>query len=433
MSVAIIPLSEEYSFPLAQQSLILSVFYVGYLPMQLGGAILCRRYGGKSVLSIGAFLWSLFTILTPLAASYGYYTLLIVRVFMGLSEGVAFPSVFHILASWIPAAERARSIALFLTGAHVGTTIALVLSPLIIAKFTWHMIFYSFGVLGFVWIALWHIFASNKGPLRQTPSNEYVAVSTSEAGEEMRRNKSTLTSTSIVMEVEKGKEHLSVSESTAPIFSLLTTQERNGIKFILTSRKCMAVCIAQVVLNLVHYTIIAWLPTYFKIVYSVETTNLSFTFVPYFAMALAANVGGYLADFLLLRGIHLTRVRQIVTVIANVGATIWLLLFTSAQTVNVALIYITFSLAFLSLNTGGFESSYMDLSAPSMTGIFKATCNTFGSLAGFVAIPFSTLVLYWLGDSWRAMFATLGIWIMVLCVVYCSWASSERILTEDVK
>lgn len=118
VSVAIIAIAEQYALTIEQQSAVLSAFFLGYLPMQLGGAVLCRRAGAKRVLALGAAGWSLFTALTPAAAAMGYSTLLVCRVAMGLTEGVAFPSVYHFLAGWIPANERGRAISVFLTGVH---------------------------------------------------------------------------------------------------------------------------------------------------------------------------------------------------------------------------------------------------------------------------------------------------------------------------
>jgi MFS family permease len=84
-----------------------------YIPMQLGGALLCRRFGSKRVLTYGALLWSTFTALTPLSANHGFGSLLACRIGMGLSEGVAFPSAFHTLAQFVPCAERGRAVSIF--------------------------------------------------------------------------------------------------------------------------------------------------------------------------------------------------------------------------------------------------------------------------------------------------------------------------------
>ena len=86
ISVAIIPMAEEFKWDLETQGIILSSFYVGYLIMQVMGGFLADRFGGKVVLGLGVLIWSFFTIATPWAAFSGMIGLLAARVGMGLGE-----------------------------------------------------------------------------------------------------------------------------------------------------------------------------------------------------------------------------------------------------------------------------------------------------------------------------------------------------------
>lgn len=58
---------------------------------------LADKYGGKSVLTAGVALWSLFTVITPQAAAGGVVPLLAARVLLGVGEGVAFPAIHSII------------------------------------------------------------------------------------------------------------------------------------------------------------------------------------------------------------------------------------------------------------------------------------------------------------------------------------------------
>jgi ACS family sodium-dependent inorganic phosphate cotransporter len=58
---------------------------------------LADRYGGKSVLTAGVALWSLFTVITPQAAAAGTAPLLAARVLLGVGEGVAFPAIHSMI------------------------------------------------------------------------------------------------------------------------------------------------------------------------------------------------------------------------------------------------------------------------------------------------------------------------------------------------
>lgn len=447
MSVAIIAIAEDYKFTVEQQGIIMSSFFLGYLPMQVGGAVLSRRFGGKRVLSYGAFLWSSFTILTPLSCHLGYHALLLCRILMGLSEGVAFPSVFHFLSHWVPANERSRAIAIFLSGVHIGTTVALLLSPMIIRWKSWQFIFYSFGAVGMLWIVLWNLVAYDRdsakmtgsGPIAYTSLDNDDEVAMLGIGQSRRRTSQelldeNLTSAGNTVENRGGPIILNVLEGQAVNSFLSRALKRSDVRsvmFILTNTRCMALCITQALFGLIHYTIMSWLPSYFKYVYKMETTSLSFTFLPYFAMAVSANIGGVLSDQMVSRGMSLTKSRKIVTCIANIGAAVMMLAFTLTKSVNVAVGLISLSMAFMSLNSGGFESIFLDMASPELTGILKAVANTMGSFSGLIAVPFATLVLKWADGSWRVVFGTLCGWFGVMTFVFCWFGSSDRVLTEQ--
>lgn len=67
------------------------------LPHMFAAGSLADRYGGKSVLTAGVALWSLFTVITPQAAAAGTAPLLAARVLLGVGEGVAFPAIHSMI------------------------------------------------------------------------------------------------------------------------------------------------------------------------------------------------------------------------------------------------------------------------------------------------------------------------------------------------
>ncbi len=71
ISVAIIPMADEFGWDRATQGLIMSSFFAGYLLTQIAGGWLADRFGGKAVLGMGVLFWSAFTIITPPAAFAG--------------------------------------------------------------------------------------------------------------------------------------------------------------------------------------------------------------------------------------------------------------------------------------------------------------------------------------------------------------------------
>ena len=204
MSVAILPMSTEFGWGEAQQGAVASVFFLGYtMTNPLAGAAAARagsRPGGadgplrpsaKLLMASGVALWSLFTVLTPdaaflaasLAESRGggdpaaplvslgpvvltaLSPLLLCRFVMGLGEGVAFPTIQALVASWVPPEGKSRSLTLAYSGAQAGTVVALLTAPLLVATAAgWPLVFRVYGGLGFAWLALWLPLVPNEPP-----------------------------------------------------------------------------------------------------------------------------------------------------------------------------------------------------------------------------------------------------------------------------
>lgn len=279
LAVAIIPMSEKYQYSHVEQSLVLSAFFWGYTPMNLGGAILCRHYGAKNVLGYGLCFWSLCAILSPLAASVSIKALFLCRLLLGIGEGVAFPSIYHFLAGWIPKHERGRATSTFTVGVHLGAAAALFISPKVIKLYSWEMVFYLFGSLGFLWAITWFLFAYDKHMEEEGDELDDIR-----AGQKVSRTKD---------EAGKGKARwgekarANATETSSLLQHILTIipSEMRVLKLICCSRSCLALTFAQFTMSWAHYTILSWLPTYFKNVFGVSAGSLSFTYIPYAVMA----------------------------------------------------------------------------------------------------------------------------------------------------
>ena len=67
-----------------------------------------------------------------------------------LSSGAQYRST-----RWTIASERSRAISLYVSGASLGTIVALLASPIIVLSLGWPVVFYISGVLGLLWLAIW--------------------------------------------------------------------------------------------------------------------------------------------------------------------------------------------------------------------------------------------------------------------------------------
>ncbi len=384
MSVAIIALGEAYGLSVAQRGVVLSSFFFGYTPSQLLAALLCRRLGAKKVLGFGAAGWSLFTFLTPAAAARGMPTLVACRVAMGLTEGVAFPSMYHVFGEWVPAEQRGRAMAALSTGVGAGTTIALVASPHIIRIAGWEAVFHLFGAAGGIWLAAWIVLA------RDAPTKNGDS------------------------EASKG---------------LLSVAERRAILFMVKNRSCVALMGTQFLSGLFHYTCLSWLPTYFAVVFDLTAEDVWFTFVPYAASTCIAPLGGFISDGIAARYRSRTIGRKFTTALSCGAGGVMVLAFASAQSVAAAVAAISISLGLFSLNAGGFDAAYLDISEPSYAGLMKSVANTLGAASGAIATALATK-MFEFSHSWRFVFVMSSTWAFAAAAVFVKFGSSNTVLTD---
>ena len=155
LSVAVIPMADELNWSLHDKAAALGAFFHGYVCSQVLGAYLAARFGPKIILAMAVTAWSLVTILTPMAARISPNALVIARILLGLSEGLCFPCVFHVIAQHVPKEGRSRAIALIQAGNGAGAVAALAASPVLVVRAGWPSVFYTTGVLGLVWAAVW--------------------------------------------------------------------------------------------------------------------------------------------------------------------------------------------------------------------------------------------------------------------------------------
>ncbi|GFR29050.1 hypothetical protein TNCT_128742, partial [Trichonephila clavata] len=145
----------DFDWNTSTQSVILGSFFYGYVLTQLPGGNISEKYGAKWLFGIGVLITSVFTIITPFAAWWGVYPLIIVRIIEGLGEGVTFPAMSALLGRWAPKMERSLITAITNSGATIGSVVSFGLSGLICDTIGWPSVFYIFGIIGVIWTVFW--------------------------------------------------------------------------------------------------------------------------------------------------------------------------------------------------------------------------------------------------------------------------------------
>lgn len=154
ISVAIIPMAQDFGWSPTIAGLVQSSFFYGYLLSQIPGGYASSVLGGRTVLPGGVALWSLATGAVPVLAA-SVPGLFFSRAAVGLGEGVAPSAATDIVARTIPPEQRSRATSFIFGGLHVGSLLGLVVAPPIIQNLGWPSVFYLFGGLGVAWSLWW--------------------------------------------------------------------------------------------------------------------------------------------------------------------------------------------------------------------------------------------------------------------------------------
>ncbi|KAG2489984.1 hypothetical protein HYH03_011613 [Edaphochlamys debaryana] len=391
MSVAILPMSQQFGWDAATMGLVNSSFFWGYLLTQVAGGVLADRVGGKAVLGLGVLWWSLATAATPVAASMGLPALLGARCLMGIGEGVAMPAMNAMLAKWVPISERSRSLALVYSGMFTGSVVGLGASPHIVNAMGWPSVFWWFGSLGIAWALVWFSQVSS------TPRED----------------------------ARLDPRERAFIEATTP---QNTTGRAASIPWrqILSRKEVWAIILSHFCHNWGLFILLTWMPAYYNQVLGLNLTESGILSVlPWAAMALMANVAGWAADALAEKGWSLTTVRKVMQTIGFLGPAFFLSQLGSVTSVSGAVLCMIGSQGLDAFSQAGLYANHQDI-GPRYAGVLLGLSNTAGVLAGVVG----SLVTGWLlqsGGGWPAVWQVAVALYLCGTAIWLTFSTGEKI------
>ncbi len=154
----------ELGWDTAWFGVVFSAFVCGYALFMIPSGLLADTRSPKMLLAVACFGWSVFTLLTPLGR-HAFLLMLTLRFLVGACEAVSLPAATVINSRWVAKHELGIAQMISLSGIYAGQLIAYPISTWIIAHFTWKGVFYFNAVVGFLWIALWLAFGSDRPPV----------------------------------------------------------------------------------------------------------------------------------------------------------------------------------------------------------------------------------------------------------------------------
>ncbi len=261
---------------------IVTWFLLAYTISQSLSGKLYDRIGIKKGFTVSIVVWSLAAIAHAFTKTLG--GLSAVRFVLGLGEAGNWPGAAKTVAEWFPVRERAFGMAIFNSGAAIGSIVA---PPFIVGLTAyfghWQPTFIITGALGFGWLILWWIFYDSPERHQWLTAKERVLI---QEGEETGASAETA--------------------ETAPSW-------RNLLGY----RQVWAIVLSRFLVDPVWWLYITWLPLYLANVRGFDLRQIGyFAWVPFVAADAGSLFGGWFSGFLIGRGWSVDAARKAVIAFA---------------------------------------------------------------------------------------------------------------------
>lgn len=254
-------------------------FLVAYSASQALSGRLYDFVGIKRGFTISILVWSAAAMAHAVARSAA--SLSVFRFLLGLGEAGNWPGAAKTAAEWFPPSQRAFAMAIFNSGAALGSVIAPPLIVFLQLTYGWQATFLVTGSLGFVWLGLW------------------------------------------MWVYQPPLEHRWMTGAERELILARTSAVAAGAPLpysrILGFRQTWAIVLSRLFTDPVWWLYITWLPLYFNKVHGLDMKQIAwFASVPYLAADAGSLLGGAASGFLIARGWTVDRARKTVIVISAV-------------------------------------------------------------------------------------------------------------------
>lgn len=271
-------------------------FLIAYTISQGLSGKLYDRVGIKRGFSVSIIVWSVAAMSHAFAT--GLRSLSAMRFVLGLGEAGNWPGAAKTAAEWFPPRQRAFAMAIFNSGAAIGSIVA----PPIIVGLTayfghWQPTFLLTGTLGFIWLALWW-FVYDKPERHRWITAEELAVIRDDGGSTAATEADTDTP---------------LGDAPGTPSSVRGPARVYKWRELLRYRQTWGIVVSRFLVDPVWWLYITWLPLYLNKVHGFDLKQIGlFAWVPFVAADAGSLVGGWLSGFLIGRGWSVDRARKAV-------------------------------------------------------------------------------------------------------------------------
>jgi sugar phosphate permease len=167
------------------------LFFVGYALFEVPSNLLLQRYGARAWLTRIMFTWGLAAM--AMAFVQGETSFYVLRFILGAAEAGFFPGIIYYFTQWLPASERGKAMAVFLSGSAIASVISGPVSGGLLslglpALHSWQWMFLIEGFASIVLCAfVWFHLQSHPSQAKWLSVEEQQALITTIANEQAAR------------------------------------------------------------------------------------------------------------------------------------------------------------------------------------------------------------------------------------------------------
>jgi ACS family glucarate transporter-like MFS transporter len=202
-----------------------------------------------------------------------YRVMLATRFLFGMGEAGAWPCVARTFERWVPAKRRGSMKGVFFAGAYLSGGLTPMIVTVLLPHASWRSILMGFGLIGFVWAAVWYWWFCDEPAQHPEVNAAEVAV------------------------IQEGRPAASSANAQRGIWGHL-----------LRERNMAALCLMYVPNCVTFYFCITWLPTYLREKHHFDAKDPKLGFVaglltglPLLLSAATQFIGGFSSDLITAR------------------------------------------------------------------------------------------------------------------------------------
>src|SRR5580692_5691456 len=156
LAIANTTIRADLGFSATRMGVMLSVFSLSYAFSQLPVGVLLDRFGERTVLGLGMFLWSVTQSAT--GAVRGFASFVATRVGLAAGESPFVVSAVKTVNDWFDIRDRATPMGIVNSATTMGQAIAPPILTVIMLAFGWRAMFMLIGIPGMLLSIAWYAF-----------------------------------------------------------------------------------------------------------------------------------------------------------------------------------------------------------------------------------------------------------------------------------